>query len=447
MKFYGLGSVMLAGTLVLAGCGGDSDGSSSSDRSTETQATASVRALHLSPDAPAVDVAVNDAVALEDVSYRQVSGFLTVNAGSTDVEVLVANTDVTAIAATLDLTADTRYTVIAVNKVAAIEPLVIADTNTPADGFAQLTVVHGAPQAPAVDVYVSAPDADFAGLDPLLEDVAFKDISAELEVAAGDYRVRVTAADGTDIIYDSGTLSLADGVEYVAVASEVSGGLAPIGLTILTDLESTPVVAADDARARVRVVHASADAPAVDVDVNDAEVLGDVVFGAASDYLELLGDTYNVKVAAANSESVVINADLTLAARTDYTVLAVNTLAQIEALVLEDDNGAPGDGNVKVRLVHAASQAGLVDVYITATGADISGIDPTIEDFDFKDNSGYLEVPADSYRVRITLANTKTVAIDTGELVLPAGIVRTAVALDPAPESSDFGALLLEDLN
>ncbi|MDX1696218.1 MAG: DUF4397 domain-containing protein [Ketobacteraceae bacterium] len=447
MKKQGLGTVLLAGSLLLTGCGGDSDGNSSSDRASDTQATASVRALHLSPDAPAVDIAVSGNVVLEDVSYREASGFLTVDAATTPIDVLVAGTDTRAIAASLPLNEDTKYTVIAVNELASIEPLVITDVDTPAEGFAELTVIHGAPAAPAVDVYVSGPDDDFAGLTPLLEGVVFKDVSNELEVAAGDYRVRVTAAGGSDILYDSGTLNLADGVEYVAVASQVDEGFAPIGLTLLTDLADTPVVTVDDARARVRVIHASADAPAVDVDVNDAEVLGDVTFGNASSYLKLLGDTYNVKVLAADSESAVINTDLTLDPRQDYSVLALNTLSEIEALVLADDNSAPAEGSVKVRLVHAASQAGLVDVYVTAPGADIGAIDPTIEDFAFKEDSGYLEVPAGDYRVRVTLADTKTVAIDTGTLSLGAGIVRTAIALDPEPGGSEFGALLLEDLN
>ena len=39
--------------------------------------------------------------------------------------------------------------------------------------------------------------------------------------------------------------------------------------------------------ARVRVVHASPDAPAVDVLVDGAEVLSDVPFRAASDYLDV----------------------------------------------------------------------------------------------------------------------------------------------------------------
>ena len=439
MKKLSLLAAALLSSVFVVGCSDDDD--------SHPATTASVRAVHLSPDAPAVDVAVNDTVVLEDVSYRQASGFLSVNAGDTGLDVLVANTETVALAANLNLMRDTKYTVIAANNVASIEALVIEDTDTPAEGFAQLRVVHGAPAAPAVDVYVSGPMDDFSGLTPTLENVPFKAISAELEVPAGEYRVRVTAAGSMDVIYDSGTLALMDGVEYVAIASEVDTGLSPIGLTVLTDVSETPVVTVDDARARVRVVHASADAPAVDVLVDDATVLDAVPYGVASAYLELLGGSYNIDVAADASGAVVIDADLTLDAQTDYTVLAVNTLAQIEPLVLVDDNTAPAEGNIKLRLVHAAVNAGLVDVYITAPGADISAIEPNISDFAFKADSGYLEVPAGDYQVRVTLADTKTVAIDTGALTLPAGIVRTAIALDPAPGSSDFTALLLADLN
>ncbi|MCG8673049.1 MAG: DUF4397 domain-containing protein [Pseudomonadales bacterium] len=448
MKKLGLGVIALS-TSLLWGCGGDSNNNSSADedRAQAEAATASVRAVHLSPDAPAVDVLVNGDVALEDVAYRDASGFLAVAEGTQSLAVNVADTTTTVISADLALAADTKYTVLAVNNVASIEPLVITDTDTPADGFAQITVVHGAPAAPAVDVYVSAPDADFSGLSATLSNIPFKAVSDELEVPAGDYRVRVTLNGESDVIYDSGALALADGVEYIAVASEVSEGLSPIGLTVLTDIDSTPFVLVDDARTRVRVAHASADAPEVDVSVDSAAVLTDVPFGVASGYLELLGDTYNIDVAASSSGASVINADLAFDARQDYTVIALNDLANIEALILEDDNSAPGDGNVKVRLVHGAKSAGLVDVYITAPGADISAIEPSISDFAFKADSGYLEVAAGTYQVRITGADSKGVAIDTGALTLAAGVVRTAIALDPPPASSDFGVLLLEDLN
>ena len=296
MKSLAIKSLLLCSTLALVACDDDDNNTSSVDRSTSAESTTYLRALHLSPDAPLVDVAVDGAVVLEDVSYRAASGFLELSSGVVDIDIRVANTATSALSAMLMLNEDTKYTVVAVDQVAQIAPLVIEDNDSPSAGFAQLTVVHGAPQAPDVDVYVSAPDAVFASLSPLLEDVSFKDISAELEVPAGEYRVRVTLADATDVIYDSGTLNLGDGIEYMALASQVEAGLSPIGLTILTDVDALPVVAADDARGRVRVVHASADAPQVDVSVDGAIVLSDVGFTGASDYLTLLGDTYNLSL-------------------------------------------------------------------------------------------------------------------------------------------------------
>lgn len=181
--------------------------------------------------------------------------------------------------------------------------------------------------------------------------------------------------------------------------------------------------------------------------MDGSEVLSDVPFGVGSDYLEVLGNTYNIDVAAAANSASVINADLKFDPQMDYTIAAVNSLSNIEPIVLFDDNTPPAAGNVKVRLIHAAQSAGLVDNYITAPGDDISTLSPTVSNFDFKDNSGYLEVPAGNYRVRITLATTKTVAIDTGTLALADGQIRTAFAVDPAPGSTDFGVILLADLN
>jgi len=165
-----------------------------------------------------------------------------------------------------------------------------------------------------------------------------------------------------------------------------------------------------------------------------------------TDAVQAIGNVEIDVAAAANSASV-INADLKFDPQMDYTIAAVNSLSNIEPIVLIDDNTPPTAGNVKVRLIHAAQSAGLVDIYITAPGDDISTLSPTVSNFDFKDNSGYLEVPAGNYRVRITLATTKTVAIDTGTLALADGQIRTAFAVDPAPGSTDFGVILLADLN
>lgn len=441
--------VLLATTLFIAGC----KVSSKVEDTNTTNNLPQLRAVHLSPDAPAVDVSVNGQVVLQDVMYRQASGFLRVGTGHNNIKVLAANSNNAVIDATLDLIVDTKYTVIASDVLAKIAPIVIVDSvGKPTAGFAGLTVVHGAASAPSVDIYLSAPDANFPYIPATLQGVSFTENSGELEVASGNYRVRVTAAGNKDVLYDSGTLALADGVEYIVIAADNNdAGAAPIGLTILTDLPSTPFINVKDVRSRFRVVHASADAPNVDVLVDNSLLpsLTNVPFGVGSAYLNVPPNTYNVKVAATGSKAPVIEANLLLETGVDYTIAAINPLASIKPLVLVDDNSAPAVGSAKLRLVHASPSAGLVDIYLTAPGVDISNtsFNPNISNVAFEANTGYLELAAGNYQVRIALAGTKTVAIDTGTLALASGQIRTAFAVDPAPGSAAFGVILLPDAN
>ncbi|GAB4451679.1 MAG: hypothetical protein OHK0029_01290 [Armatimonadaceae bacterium] len=204
---------------------------------------------------------------------------------------------------------------------------------------------------------------------------------------------------------------------------------------------------------RVRVVHASPDAPNVDVYVDNQRVLSNVPYRQFSGYLPVRAGNRNIRVTPANVNTDVINANVFVAGGEDYTILATGRVADLEPLVLNDDNTAPAAGNIRLRLVHAspADAAASVDIYVTAPGADINAIAPTLSGVPFRAASNYLSVPAGDYRVRITPAGTKTVVIDTGTVSLPAGAIRTGVAVgDPsvntaAGGAADLGALLLAD--
>jgi hypothetical protein len=202
-----------------------------------------------------------------------------------------------------------------------------------------------------------------------------------------------------------------------------------------------------DGEARVRVVHASPDAPDVDVLLDDAEVLSDVPYLTASGYLDASAGEHNLKVNAAGTTTTVIDADMTLADGTDYTVIASGLAAAIEPIVLEDDNTAPAAGNVKVRAIHGAPSAPAGDIYVTAPGADLSGETPALSGVEFGDVADYIEAPAGDYQVRVTLAGTRTVVIDSGTLTLASGQVRTAIAVDAAGGGGPFDLLVLADLN
>lgn len=201
-------------------------------------------------------------------------------------------------------------------------------------------------------------------------------------------------------------------------------------------------------QARVRVLHASPDAPNVDVLVDGTVVLNNVPFKGYSSYLSVPTGARNFKVrATADPSVVVIDVTPTLAANKYYTVIARNPLSTIEPWLLIDNNTAPASGKIKVRLVHGAPGAPTVDIYITAPGADLATATPTLAGVPYAVASDYLEVAAGTYQVRVTPENTKTVAIDSGALTLNAGQIRTAVAVDAVGGGAPFGAVVLPDRN
>lgn len=219
--------------------------------------------------------------------------------------------------------------------------------------------------------------------------------------------------------------------------------LLPLAATACSDDGATEPVTT----AQLRVVHASPDAPNVDVLVDGAVALTNVPYRTASPYLDVPAGERNLRVRPTGTTTVVIDADADLAAGRAYTVLATGRVAALAPLVLQDDPTAPAAGNVRLRLVHAAPSAGDVDIYVTAPAAELAAATPTLRNVPFRAASAYLEVPAGTYRVRIVPAGTKTVAIDVNDVALAAGQVRTAVAVDAVGGGTPLGAILLADRN
>lgn len=226
-----------------------------------------------------------------------------------------------------------------------------------------------------------------------------------------------------------------------------------VALTLLATLalaacdDDDDDVTAPGTTAQLRVVHASPDAPNVDVLVDNAAALTNVAYKATSNYLQVPSGSRNLKVRATGTTTVVIDQTATLNQGTYYTVLATGRVASIAPVVLVDEQTNPASGNVRLRLVHASPTAGNVDIYVTAPTADIATATPTVANVAFRAASSYLEVPAGTYRVRIAPAGTKTVAIDVNNVVLTAGQVRTAVAVDASGGGTPLGAILLADKN
>ena len=437
-------ALIVISMMALAAC----DSSSDNDRGFNLQV------LHASPDAPAVSVLVDGDVVLTDFDYKDGSGYVVLDEGTYSIQVngILPGGEVPVIGP-VDLTFDRNmtYTVAAVNGVANIEPVVIEQSNENVSaGAARLFVLHASADAPTVDVFVTAPGADLAASAPV-GTFSFKETIGPAEVPAGDYQIRVTAAGNpAAVVFDSGTVPLAALDDLViAAVPNTTGGPAAISLVGLVSSGALEVLDVATPTA-LRVGHLSSDTGLVDVLVNSGEYLTDIPFTAVTGFDPLPADTYNVAVTAADNPGVIAigPVDLDLEAGTWYSVLAVDKFANIEPLIATDDP-RPVATNAKVRIIHAAADpaAMSVDIYVTAVGADIDALDPTLSAVAFKDNTGYLGLDAGDYDVTVTVAGTKIVAIGPATISVGLGDVFTAIARDPLPGAgaADFGLILLED--
>lgn len=187
---------------------------------------------------------------------------------------------------------------------------------------------------------------------------------------------------------------------------------------------------AADGKAMVRVVHASPDAPAVDVWVNGNVAFSNAPFRGITAYAALDPASYNVQVSPTGATTpIVIDATLDLAANTDYTVVAVGKLADIEPLVLVDNNGLPAAGNAHVRFVHASPDAPAVDIAVKNGPVLFSNVP-------FKGVGDYLPVDVGTYDLEVRLAGTTTVALEVPGVALSDQTVYTIFAMGLAADGT-----------
>lgn len=220
-EFFVVTGLMLG----VVACGGDNNDSE-----------ARIRVFHASPDAPNVDVLIDGGRILEDLPYTAASDFLGIDAGDRRVQVNVTGTDTSAIDTHVVFSEDADYMIVAAGRVAQIAPLVLAtDRSTPEAGSARVRVLHSAPSAPNVDVYLTAPDAGIRDARPVLTNVPFKAISDYLTVPAGTYDVFVTPSGSKTVAIEARGLAIADRLVATVAALDAAGGGAPFSLQVLDE--------------------------------------------------------------------------------------------------------------------------------------------------------------------------------------------------------------------
>ncbi|XOV83605.1 MAG: DUF4397 domain-containing protein [bacterium] len=440
----------------IAGCGGSSSSSSPPGPPPPPAGEVVFEIVHASQDAPPVNLSVGGAVVASAADFGD-AAFVTTEDGEVTivVEGIIPGGNADVITATDTFADGQRVTVFAANEVANIGPIVLVDDQPAvADTDVRLRVVHAAsnvtPISDMVDIYVTAPADPISAATPVT--LMFGDFTMDaITVPAGDYRIRITPAASSTVVYDSGTVTLAGGSDLVVAAiANVGPGTAPVELIALTGSASLRLLDVQTP-ADVRVGHLAADVGAVDVLLDD--VLSPVqgaTFGAITDYLPLAAGPVNVKVTVAGDPSAVaidtLN-EVTLEAGETYSVTAVG-LAGDGSLTysVSVDNPRRIATESRVRIFHSSPAAGEVDIYVVGSGDPIDGLTPDFAAVPFGAETGYVSLAPGAYDVHVTEAGDQTMPVlPVVAVTLEAAEIYTAIAVDAAGGGEPVGLVLADD--
>jgi len=156
-----------------------------------------------------------------------------------------ADTTVTVANLTFNVAANTDVTVYAVGGTngAAVTQFLTTDDNTSvAAGTTRLRIVNLSPAAGAVDVFITAPNADLSTATPVASGVAEPGSSTYVTtITPGTYQVRAVPAGtapanrGASVVASIASISLASGAARTIVIADKAAGGGPSTAFLLTD--------------------------------------------------------------------------------------------------------------------------------------------------------------------------------------------------------------------
>jgi hypothetical protein len=259
---------------------------------------------------------------------------------------------------------------------------------------ATIRVVDGSPDAPAINVLVDG--------QPIAQSLEFGAASAYAPLAPGDHRVQAIPLNGNAPIIDQ-TVTLEGWTSYILA---VVGQLASIQLqTTAVDVSPT-----DPGQARLRLDNAIPNGPAISLGVAGSQdmLANAIAFPNASGYMTLGTGTYDLEVRNTDTgETLATIPGFSFAPGQVYDLYALVGPGggQVQLLPLVTPVAVPCGQTLGIgtptdsclRVIHAAPDAGPVDVYL--------GEAPIAQGLKFGEASTFAAVPSGQQRLRVVPAD------------------------------------------
>lgn len=212
-----------------------------------------------------------------------------------------------------------------------------------------------------------------------------------------------------------------------------------LGAAMLVGCNSGNGVGALPINTTVRVINLIPNAPSITVTIDSSTpLISGLGFEQQTQYLDVTSGLHEFMVSAGGASSTIIDVTQTLANGQNYTFIVYGPLEAAKALFEQDSPIAilqdgvtvtiPKAGTFAVRVANVAQSVGLIDIYLTAGGADLSLTAPTIASAGYSLTTAFVPVTTGSYELRITTNGTKNVVFDTGVITFGDQAIVQAIA-------------------
>ncbi len=185
---------------------------------------------------------------------------------------------------------------------------------------------------------------------------------------------------------------------------------------------------------RVRMIHATPDAPALDIYDSSTALAYNLGFGTLTSYIPLTSGNHTIAAATAGSKQTLISSRTTFASAAQYTILLGGATGSLQQLILPDQAQPAPAGQVSLRILDQAARPGAVDIYLIPAGQKLATLTPFLTGVAFNTNTGYLDIPNGAYTLVIVPAGTlptSAAASYTGaQITYPSGSARTILLID-----------------
>jgi hypothetical protein len=201
--------------------------------------------------------------------------------------------------------------------------------------------------------------------------------------------------------------------------------LALSALLVIAFLAPMPAMA-QETQSWIRVMHDSPDAPNVDVFVDGEPAFENIPYLTTTSYQALAPGQHRVQIVSdgRSVDDSIIDINVDLRGDKPYTVLALGNLSNIKAQLLPDTSKAPPAGHARVRVIHAATDIGPVDIYPSGSTS------PVLTDQYFG-SADYVNIPAGTYTFDVTPASSAQIVMSSQQLKFEPGWVYSLVITQP----------------